>query len=172
MADPSRSWVAKWQRIDGYVKGIYATKVMGQLPEEVITSLEEEYRIRYIPYVYNETFGSQKRKGVPGVGMAILMCMLISFLQARWKCYRGGLNGPYCEGDKMMKPFGLGQPIIKQGAQVSNQRACELPLQCDTEIQVMILGDLVLNRSNCYHGRTSAYFHAAGLEDSALNKVA
>lgn len=51
MADPSRSWVAKWQRIDGYVKGIYATKVMGQLPEEVITSLEEEYRIRYIPYV-------------------------------------------------------------------------------------------------------------------------
>lgn len=51
MADPSRSWVAKWQRIDGYVKGLYATKVMGQLPEEVITSLEEEYRIRYIPYV-------------------------------------------------------------------------------------------------------------------------
>lgn len=53
MSDPSRSWVAKWQRIDGYVKGIYATKVMGQLPEEVITSLEEEYRIRYIPYVQN-----------------------------------------------------------------------------------------------------------------------
>lgn len=52
MADPSRSWVAKWQRIDGYVKGIYATKVMGQLPEEIITSLMEEYRIRYIPYVH------------------------------------------------------------------------------------------------------------------------
>lgn len=67
MADPSKSWVAKWQRIDGYVRGIYATKVMGQLPEEVISNLEEEYRIRYIPYVlYNrdrsEAIGKKKGK--------------------------------------------------------------------------------------------------------------
>lgn len=63
MADPSRSWVAKWQRIDGYVKGIYATKVMGQLPEEVVTSLEEEYRIRYIPYVYTKFSGAHNKRG-------------------------------------------------------------------------------------------------------------
>lgn len=49
MADPARSWVAKWQRIDKYQRGTYATKVMGMLPEEVITSLAEEYNIRYIP---------------------------------------------------------------------------------------------------------------------------
>lgn len=51
MADPGRSWVAKWQRIDGYVRGIYATKVMGQLPEEVVTGLAEDFKIRYMPYV-------------------------------------------------------------------------------------------------------------------------
>ncbi|KAI9857003.1 MAG: hypothetical protein M1824_005035 [Vezdaea acicularis] len=31
-----RSWVAKWQRMDGYVRGMYAVKVTGQLPEEVV----------------------------------------------------------------------------------------------------------------------------------------
>jgi transcription elongation factor SPT4 len=49
LQDPSKSWVAKWQRLDGYVKGVYATKVSGKLPEEVIIALEEEARIRYIP---------------------------------------------------------------------------------------------------------------------------
>ncbi|KAM0324155.1 hypothetical protein ACHAQA_008347 [Verticillium albo-atrum] len=49
LADPSRSWVAKWQRLDGYVKGVYATKVSGQLPDEVRLQLEEEYGRRYIP---------------------------------------------------------------------------------------------------------------------------
>lgn len=49
MADPARSWVAKWQRIDKYQRGTYATKVMGVLPEDVVTSLAEEYNIRYIP---------------------------------------------------------------------------------------------------------------------------
>jgi hypothetical protein len=29
LADPAQSWVAKWQRLDGYVKGVYAVKVMG-----------------------------------------------------------------------------------------------------------------------------------------------
>lgn len=108
MADPSHSWVAKWQRIDGYVKGIYATKVMGQLPEEVITSLEEEYRIRYIPYVYDETLEAQKKKAGRKEELAKLVYMLTSFVQTRWKCYRCGLKGPYREGDKTMKPFGLG----------------------------------------------------------------
>lgn len=49
MGDPSKSWVAKWQRIDKYRPGTYATKVMGVLPEDVVTSLADEYNIRYIP---------------------------------------------------------------------------------------------------------------------------
>ncbi|RYP10514.1 hypothetical protein DL770_008661 [Monosporascus sp. CRB-9-2] len=48
IANPKKSWVAKWQRIDGYVRGCYATKVSGSLPEEVRTALEEE-GIVYIP---------------------------------------------------------------------------------------------------------------------------
>jgi transcription elongation factor SPT4 len=47
LAEPSKSWVAKWQRLDGYVRGVYATKVSGQLPDEVVGALEG--RIRYIP---------------------------------------------------------------------------------------------------------------------------
>ncbi|KAF4632593.1 hypothetical protein G7Y89_g5530 [Cudoniella acicularis] len=49
LADPSKSWVAKWQRLDGYVKGVYATKVSGKLPEDMITTMEVEARIKYIP---------------------------------------------------------------------------------------------------------------------------
>lgn len=49
LADPSKSWVAKWQRLDGYVRGVYATKVSGILPEEVVDTMENEARIRYIP---------------------------------------------------------------------------------------------------------------------------
>ncbi|KAB8300234.1 hypothetical protein EYC80_000447 [Monilinia laxa] len=49
LADPSKSWVAKWQRLDGYVRGVYATKVNGQLPEEIVSTMEEEARVKYIP---------------------------------------------------------------------------------------------------------------------------
>ncbi|KAM7201817.1 Spt4/RpoE2 zinc finger domain containing protein [Rhypophila sp. PSN 637] len=49
LANPAKSWVAKWQRLDGYVRGVYATKVSGQLPDDVRTTIEEEYRIQYIP---------------------------------------------------------------------------------------------------------------------------
>ncbi|KAB5575938.1 Spt4/RpoE2 zinc finger-domain-containing protein [Coniochaeta sp. 2T2.1] len=49
LANPTKSWVAKWQRLDGYVKGIYAIKVSGQLPDDVRTTIEEEYRIQYVP---------------------------------------------------------------------------------------------------------------------------
>ncbi|KAG9240136.1 Spt4/RpoE2 zinc finger-domain-containing protein [Calycina marina] len=48
LSDPSRSWVAKWQRLDGYVKGVYATKVSGTLPDDVIGAMEEA-GMRYIP---------------------------------------------------------------------------------------------------------------------------
>ena len=29
IADPTTSWVARWQRLDGYVGGVYAVKVAG-----------------------------------------------------------------------------------------------------------------------------------------------
>lgn len=48
IANPQKSWVAKWQRLDGYVKGVYATKVSGQLPDDVRTTLEDD-GIQYIP---------------------------------------------------------------------------------------------------------------------------
>lgn len=49
LSDPKKSWVAKWQRIDKYVKGVYATKVSGILPEEVVDTVEAEGGIRYMP---------------------------------------------------------------------------------------------------------------------------
>jgi transcription elongation factor SPT4 len=36
MADPATSWVAKWQRLEGYAPGTYAVKVEG-----VVSSLEK-----------------------------------------------------------------------------------------------------------------------------------
>lgn len=49
LADPSKSWVAKWQRLNLYVPGVYATKVAGILPEDVVDAIENDGRIRYIP---------------------------------------------------------------------------------------------------------------------------
>jgi len=48
LQDPSTSWVAKWQRLTNYVPGIYATKVVGRLPEDVVQSLED-MGVRYVP---------------------------------------------------------------------------------------------------------------------------
>ncbi|MCJ1306961.1 Transcription elongation factor SPT4 [Agyrium rufum] len=45
---PKASWVAKWQRLDTYVPGIYAVKVVGKLPEETAAQLEDN-GVRYIP---------------------------------------------------------------------------------------------------------------------------
>lgn len=40
LADPAQSWVAKWQRLDGYVPGVYAVKVVGIVsPNTVIFPL-------------------------------------------------------------------------------------------------------------------------------------
>lgn len=54
LANPTRSWIAKWQRLDGYVAGVYAIKVSGQLPDDVRATLEEN-RIPYIPRDGTET---------------------------------------------------------------------------------------------------------------------
>lgn len=48
LADPTRSWVAKWQRLDKCHPGMYAIKVSGELPNDVRTMLEED-NIPYVP---------------------------------------------------------------------------------------------------------------------------
>jgi transcription elongation factor SPT4 len=67
LMDPASSWVARWQRLDSYVPGIYAVKVTGivrvlvtstpihsrtdcilQLPEEIISTVEAA-GVKYIP---------------------------------------------------------------------------------------------------------------------------
>ncbi|EPS42644.1 hypothetical protein H072_3437 [Dactylellina haptotyla CBS 200.50] len=44
---PTESWIAKWLRLDKYVPGVYATKVVGELPEEALDNLRAE-NIEYI----------------------------------------------------------------------------------------------------------------------------
>ncbi|KAG9688440.1 putative transcriptional elongation protein Spt4, partial [Aureobasidium melanogenum] len=48
LADPTSSWVARWQRLDSYVPGVYAVKVTGILPEEIISTVEAA-GVKYIP---------------------------------------------------------------------------------------------------------------------------
>ena len=48
MAQPTQSWVAKWQRLEGYVPGVYAVKVVGELPRDIVGALEGE-GVKYIP---------------------------------------------------------------------------------------------------------------------------
>ncbi|RNA22490.1 transcription elongation factor SPT4 [Brachionus plicatilis] len=49
MMDPSDSWVAKWQRVDHFVRGMYAISVSGELPDAIKRMLREKdmpYRTR------------------------------------------------------------------------------------------------------------------------------
>ncbi|KAF2722150.1 putative transcriptional elongation protein Spt4 [Polychaeton citri CBS 116435] len=48
LQNPEQSWVARWQRLTHYVKGVYAVKVEGQLPEDVIATMENN-GIPYVP---------------------------------------------------------------------------------------------------------------------------
>jgi len=41
LTDNQKSWVAKWLRIDGFQKGLYATKVTGRLPPDIVSDLED-----------------------------------------------------------------------------------------------------------------------------------
>ncbi|ODV63293.1 transcription elongation factor SPT4 [Ascoidea rubescens DSM 1968] len=41
VGDPSGSWVAKWLRIENFVPGLYAVKVNGRLPPDVVSRLED-----------------------------------------------------------------------------------------------------------------------------------
>jgi transcription elongation factor SPT4 len=40
LTDPEKSWVAKWMRLEGYVQGMYAVQVVGQLPEDIVDNLK------------------------------------------------------------------------------------------------------------------------------------
>ena len=42
LSDPQGSWVAKWQRLQGYVPGTYAVKVVG-----VVSSITSVYGFRH-----------------------------------------------------------------------------------------------------------------------------
>jgi len=48
VADTSRSWVARYQRLEGYRPGVYATQVEGILPEDVLGAVESA-GINYVP---------------------------------------------------------------------------------------------------------------------------
>jgi len=48
MIDPEKSWVARWQRTDKFVKGIYAIRVTGSVPADVLEELEQR-GINYRP---------------------------------------------------------------------------------------------------------------------------
>lgn len=48
VADTNRSWVARYQRLEGYVPGVYATQVEGILPEDVLAAVESA-GINYVP---------------------------------------------------------------------------------------------------------------------------
>jgi len=57
LREPTRSWVARWQRVDGFVPGMYAVKVSGNLPEEVLRELDNlslVYRPRDGSYVVED----------------------------------------------------------------------------------------------------------------------
>ncbi|GFZ48647.1 Transcription elongation factor SPT4 [Saitozyma sp. JCM 24511] len=40
MVEPSESWVARWQRIDKKMRGLYAVRVTGRPPQDVIDAIE------------------------------------------------------------------------------------------------------------------------------------
>lgn len=47
LTNPPASWVARWQRIDAFTKGLYALTVDGELPDEYVNALEREGRVYY-----------------------------------------------------------------------------------------------------------------------------
>jgi transcription elongation factor SPT4 len=50
---PDKSWVARWQRIDQFQKGLYAVIVRGRLPDHIVHILDQAgtpYRSRDEPF--------------------------------------------------------------------------------------------------------------------------
>jgi len=48
LMNPEKSWVGKWQRLEGYVPGMYAVQVIGSLPDDVIDAVRSA-GLRYVP---------------------------------------------------------------------------------------------------------------------------
>ncbi|TFK25065.1 transcription initiation protein spt4 [Coprinopsis marcescibilis] len=48
VVDPDNSWVAKWQRTSQKVRGIYAVRVRGRVPEDVEAELQDR-GLKYRP---------------------------------------------------------------------------------------------------------------------------
>ncbi|KAK9450701.1 Spt4/RpoE2 zinc finger-domain-containing protein [Limtongia smithiae] len=48
VAEPDKSWVARWLRVDGFLPGLYAVRVNGRLPEEIVQSLGAQ-GVKYRP---------------------------------------------------------------------------------------------------------------------------
>lgn len=48
LGQPEESWVAKWLRIENFRPGLYAVKVSGKLPADVVKDLEAK-DIQYRP---------------------------------------------------------------------------------------------------------------------------
>lgn len=46
--DTKASWVSRWQRLDGYVPGVYAVQVIGTLPDDIIENVRAA-GMRYVP---------------------------------------------------------------------------------------------------------------------------
>lgn len=56
MMSPPQSWVAKWQRIDKFVPGVYAVSVSGALPLDVVRELKS-HGIYYKPRDSSQSAG-------------------------------------------------------------------------------------------------------------------
>ncbi|KAH3680464.1 hypothetical protein WICMUC_000304 [Wickerhamomyces mucosus] len=39
IGEPEKSWVARWLRVDKYLPGLYAVKVQGRLPQDIVENL-------------------------------------------------------------------------------------------------------------------------------------
>jgi len=48
LTSPTKSWVARWQRLDRYAPGTYAVQVIGRLPEAYVQELADK-GFKYIP---------------------------------------------------------------------------------------------------------------------------
>lgn len=45
LREPSKSWIARWQRIDGFKKGMYAVKVSGNVSFPEVDGLKRNGRV-------------------------------------------------------------------------------------------------------------------------------
>ncbi|CAE7819340.1 SUPT4H1 [Symbiodinium microadriaticum] len=52
LLEPHGSWVARWQKIENAVPGLYAVEVVGELPQDVIEYCEDN----------NYSYRSQKKR--------------------------------------------------------------------------------------------------------------